>query len=503
MGSGFYELKAGDYITMASRESDTGVVDSNVSCWHGYYKIDSVDIPNNKITIIFRRYQDGGAYASHPYHVPDGVTSGYHIDYMRHTCQIHYSGSGWFFHSDYGFGGFTNFNIACTNYLGANGIYVYDGVINDMRINMSYFDVGIKLKNLLYADSYSNNLSNTFITSCKYGILAKDCELYIDCPTINCCADGVHIESSSFYQKSSTRHSVYANNYNRGVVCGGGSSYFNNFDHTANRCKDIFVYNNIGIEVSQSEIYIQYMYAYWNHTGAHVYNKSSIEFVAKDIDTYRSSIAYNTYGINLNGSSCNTNCLLLAHNDYGMIVHNGYIISSDGYTYNTHIYSNSACGIQCDRGSTIVLADTSIYDNPSGMNIINGSYVMISYCDIYNNSSYGIRADYESNIKISQCNIHDNGFGIFATDNTQISLNYTSVKDNGNWGIRLIGECNMVVYNYNELISGNNNLDIAIDRDSHMNIYIHNAVPNTSPAKNTAPGYSDASGGTYVLETII
>jgi hypothetical protein len=387
--------------------------------------------------------------------------------------------------------------LACTNYLGANGIHVYDGVINDMRLNLSYFYRGMELKNLEYNDSYLDYLNGTCITSCYICIGNDDCVINFTAPVMNNSYRCIFSRSSTIKQFSD-RPGIFMNNYESSIILSAYTLFISlndSIDPTTN-ISLIVNCNQTGIYLDSGYIITKYAYITNNDCGVFNVNNS---YVFNSNSGY-SYFINNNKGVHLSRSSMGMDYVKIYDNDKGIVAVNSNV--TNGKNSGVDIYNNTI-GIAIYDNSYISLSHANIHNNDTGVYCRRG-FLSAYQTSIDYNTSYGIHMEFNSNLHLDHCSVSNNSsYGFFTEGGTTSNFTYTNVNNNGDWGVRLYKNCTLYVFNYGQTISGNGTYDMVVNGCSQVDIHTHNAVANTTPSKNTAPSYSDARYGSYILEYLI
>jgi len=564
IGSGFYQIQAGDYIKI---RPDNDILDDPVyAVWSGFYRVHSVDAPNNKITIVFKRYQSGGSYnTQHLYGLPTTIANGKIINVIKFSSHIYvsvddlnYLKNGCYFYSEFGFGGF-NMNMSNEKYYETGGvsgtqtysaISIYDGIINDIIFHINGFSTGVYFDNLkCYFDGSDNRLLS-MITSCVIGLSYDNSTVYIDGYSGNNCKYPFNTKLSSTNHANNINKVVVCNSYYHGISLRNGS-YITASDTSTTYVLNVF-YNATGIVCwSNIELLILGSNIMHNHVGISIESSKLGFFINYSDNNVFSKIHDNNTGILLSTSSMYLIYVDVYDNQYGIVASNGSSIhtssSSTSLAYKYNIYNNSSDGINMSE-SYMITYNGHIYNNGNVGIKVDKSNINISDCDIITNTAYGVTFA-NSNGKITNCNINNNGIGVGLSTSSTIDIEYsainnntnyglnmrlgsyvysyhndinnnsshgfvssnsmayitdTNINDNGGYGINSSYSSKIQIYNHSGYgISGNTTYNIASIYNSNVDMFNHTAVTNTNPTKNTAPSYSGATAGNYILETLV
>jgi hypothetical protein len=438
-----------------------------------------------------------------------------------------------FIYSEFGCGGI-QINASDEKYYasGSTGdkgytcIRIYDGVLNDIFVNLSGFISGMKLTNLqchiVHTGVYKYDIC--CISSCRNGLVPVQSEIS-HIFLINNCKVGFYSFQTIIREGSDGYKSVSTNNYHHGY------SFWNNTTI------------HIGSDKTQSKI----LNSFWNDTGVQLWynstaagvgwnlthnatgysinsNSRALFFGTSSVGTESSYISYNTgYGIFLGNSSsvellytriynnnsginsedssinCSDDCQIHDNTGYGIFLKN-----SSAVLENVYIYTNNSDGINC-QNSFFSIKNSYVYDN--GVNGIYGfnSQVLLNHSSIYDNTSDGVKCDSNSFVYSNGSGIYNNSHhGISITNESRAMLWTTPIHDNGVYGLVSYRAGNVYYYSSDSNISINNNTngDVLSGYNSCFVAYVKTAISNYTPNKNSNPSYSSASAGSYNLETV-
>jgi len=459
IGTGHNQIQAGDYIKIYAN-NDLWDISSNAS-WNGYYKVESVDVPNNKITIIFKRHQESGSYSgSHSYLLPTTVTNNT-INVLKLSTHIYFNPSSInnnnFFYSEFGFGSI-QINISDEYYYTNNvrseykAISIYDGVLNDIILNINGFIIGSYLENLKIYFIDTDIKTYSFITSCDTGIKCVQSNVKIPCISTNNNNTSISLHNSicDFIGNNFSISSISINNYNFGIYSEKSIMHFYTNNSYYAFCS---FYNLHGISLwRESTMRGGTVLSTNNHTGLNV-TTSSI--------------------------SLGSNTSVFNNNNHGIDANNGSIINVTGINcqYNTTgLYITENSGTVTDGSPTILT------HNNTGLYALSNCNIRVLNAEINNNSFRGVEIRESSSMLINNSNINDNDYGIYCVINSKIMIrNETS----------------------SYRINNNTSNNVRLTDNAECIIYTHDAITNTTPSKNTSPSYSDVHGGCYILEGII
>jgi len=495
IGTGFYQIQPGDYIKIIPDNDTLGNIYSAV--WQGFYKVTNTS--GNDITIKYKRHQSDGSYNSHLYGIPDGSNmSGITVNVIKLSTHIYisypFATTDFFISSRYGFGGL-QVNASDELYdtssdRGCSFSYIYDGELNDIILHLNGFGDCCHYTNLNLTFDLSDERLYSCATSCDRFLGCLQCSISIYGISANCCRYPFEFVNSDIWLKGYKK------------IC-----FTNNYD-----------------------------------TG---FNLSSSKFVMTEFtnDSDIINTFYNYIGLSfINSSSFSCNSVNSRYNTYGILSSNNSIIKfffyPDANTLKTNIKNNSNFGIYCDSGSEIDISYTDISENfGGGIKVSNNSSIITSvttesstintYCNY--NGSYGIDCGQNSVIRVyrlqsnnnsldgiycnesssaslieSECS-NNSGKGLYIHTNSVLYCSNIKCEYNGDWGIRVLFNTKAYIINYTSTYRINNNdtYNLVVDYNSMIDIRTHDSITDTVPAKNTTPIYTNASGGSYILESII
>jgi len=536
-------INVGDYIrSMWERWYPTKVsVD-------GYYKVTSVDTANKKITFEIVPYE----YDDTVYSFLSTVDNdNWNIRRYKSIILLDNTNDTPFLKSNYGFG-IVNMSISDINYThDCDCLQIYDGILNDITINVSGFYVGMKLENLKI--TFDSN--GFWSSSCWCGIYMTDCTLGQAYMSIGDGANGIICNGSyATYSDTSRRTAIHNNSWYGYVVRRASSLVTDNGTGGGWRIINCS-YNNIdGFSISDgSNLFGSGLYASYNTNNGIAFTNSTGILFSNYSDVFTQCIFEHNgdNGIFIKNSDVNISWCICRYNSnngvYGRLsniivdayvsggttyssyfdtnTQNGmYLIECSSSIENTTIYDNNGSGIHCTESNTLNMDNSFVYNN-QGYNIygwsnndatINNSQISGSQAGIYfevscrlyitnsevtNASNRGIVLHRGSSCYASNMNIHNNtGDGIFIYKNSSLGLQNSDVKDNTGWGV-YITECSQCKINNDSghNISGNNNGSVACAYNSNCDINTANAISGFSPSVNTTPSYTNSNGGNYIL----
>jgi hypothetical protein len=544
IGSGFYEIKAGDYIKIMPAQSLMGS-DINASVWAGFYRVASVN--SNEVTIIFKRNQVSGQYAtSHNYLLPSTISSGQSIYVTKMSTHIYYTVDRatypdmlYLFESDYGFGGIQmyasnegfyngtgyNYNNTYSGKYSDRMIRIYDGILHDVIVYANGFYHAIDFENLrcdatldylIFTSCYTNYINNTnletegfIFNNCHYGlflmsgsaVFAKTNKKNI---LTNMYYDGMVCKDSAYSGSSTVLMSDHTNCfYNRygfwfqasHFGCIGFNIQYNNYGIVMEQSRGGFftnydqntpistINNNYcGVKVSRNSfLYVDYCDFSDNNYGLSVTGYSKIQ------NDDQSNLA--TYTMTINncvtyGINMEESSMTIAHT--GLSGNSVDVVASKSSYLNINACNfGSSSGIRIYNSSVLTISGSTFNCSYHGIMSYSGSYCRVSYCGISNSTGWaGVDIREGSNAYIYNSNIHDNRVGVYSIQSSHTLITLTSssyeIKNNTN--------NNLYCY-----LNGNIECDIT-----------PNAITNTYPAYNNNPTYTTTSAahGSYVLEYI-
>ena len=463
IGSGFYQIQAGDYIKIYSDNAYWSLREYAV--WNGYYKVSSVDVVNKKITIIFKRHQIGGSYNSnHSYLLPNTPSANNRIHVVKLStsvcCDI--TTDETFFKSNFGFGSI-QINLCNTNAdFTGTGVEIYDGVIDDIYFNINGFKIGVTFDNLkaniLDVDS---KYYNTF-TSCVRGLDINDTSINIMGFAFNCCRVGIQVNGGSKVYFNDSIKSEASNQYYHGYNV-YSSSFHIGSTYTQRNILNAF-YNSTGIAgwFGSSINGVGYNCRY-NYTGVGLYASTMMFYGQVNSSTSNSTLHYNSIGMHVQfNSNINISYVYAYGNGTGIKASSSSIdsgsVGADLGSDSFRVYSSTGNNIECDGCDFIRLVKGNI-TNAGNANII---------------------FDACPKVKFSDTDISNGVYGIEATRGSYVFYYTTSSSYN---------------------IHDNSSYNVLLYFGSRFSSYVKAAIPaNVSPSKNTTPSYS-GSNGTWLLET--
>jgi hypothetical protein len=357
-------------------------------------------------------------------------------------------------------------------------IYIYDGVINDVRTNINGFSLGIYFINLLaYWDESDIEKTFSSFTSCNTGVYFSQSKTTIQKITGNNCSYApLHLDDSSSLDISNDKLCSFMNNNKLCIILQGSSSYYSNNSYDYNR-KILCGYSAMGFFVVNSSARIVSSYitkCYWgvNTPGSYVslYRGTPDDLTGKP----KTEITYCTTGI-------------YAYENTTLKVRNTNVSHC-----NTGIRAFDYCNIIIDRyGSNF---DYGVY----GLRIEDAS-IQIEKSTFNNNSSYGIRI-VNSTCSIIYCDINDNYYGFWLSNQSNSIYTDSNCNNNDKYGIVCTEQSKLklsiIDSTYN--ISGNDTWDIYGTWGAQINIYTVNTIANITPSPNNEPTWTGYPAGTMI-----
>jgi hypothetical protein len=489
IGTGFYSIKAGDYIKISP---DNILLEDPVKAvWAGYFRVYSVS--GNTITIVYKREQIGGLYNSgHSYGFPATLVSGDGVNVIKFsTHQYMNCTSGTiFFKSEYGFGGL-QINASDESYYVTNGVSgshkvyyvsIYDGIINDMVLNFNGFAIGGLFENLQYNTYLDSNLYlRSCTTSCTHGIEFKQSNVNLIGFIGNNCIYPVIVTATILNCVATTLKTVVYNSYYHGWQVTSRSTFRGPSLPTAAKTINSF-YNDSGMSIWTSSSYggtgLNIMY---NNVGIGISSSELRFFIIYDNGNIRANISYNTSGINVFFSGVlDVSYSEIHHNTYGIYTKDSSnVVSTANVTDSTLIHDNTSTGIYCEYNSLIKIHNLKSYNNSKdGIFCARGSNAHLNNCEIYNNGRHGI----------------------YTHDTSTASIYNTNIDNNTTYGIQ--AKFNNKVFLYNVAVTNSGSYNLYFVYNSHCDVNNPNAKALTSitPSKNTAPTYGNGTNGCYIIE---
>ena len=491
MGTGYNQIQAGDYIKLSS--DDEGVYNRFERCsWNGYHLVTSTNYANKKVRVIMKYY---GYYSSSFQNqifpsFPDPATD--NINVYKYSTQINIDitdtsllKNGYFFYSEYGFGSIqinasniNHWNPYDSTSRNCGFVYIYDGVVNDVILNLNGFSTGAYFINLLcnFDESDIDRLFSSF-TSCYYGMYFNQSKVNIKKITCDHGSVGLYFDSSSVTFDSDARVSSFINHSGNGIIL--ESSDFESKIAYDQIKKILTGYNASGFGVrDNSSAIFRGVYIFKCYYG-YLVRKSIIRTFTSTSDDL-SNLSNQQIG----------NCY------FGIYLYEGSsgFIRNQSITWCTSdaIYSNNS-SIECSTYDTYVYGckrllyayrstikiDSAHVDNCNVDGIFAAqSYMEVSNSEIENCDYKGIYF-LESQGRVQDCNIHDNGYGVYVK---------TSI-------VRLTNNSSSGVYD-------NDTYNIECYAGGQINIYTDNDITNTNPAANTSPSTSGYNSMNYIGMTV-
>jgi parallel beta-helix repeat protein len=554
IGTGFYQIQPGDYIKMSVEDVDNSNSFER-AVWNGFHRVTAVDVTNKKVTVMYKYYK---VYSSSYVEtiMPDTLATSDVVKVWKLSTHVYvtvddtnnlYKGN--YLYSEYGMNSI-QINASCENHYDPINtltfdeitlIYIYDGVINDVRVNANGFNYGIYFINLLaYWDESDIEKTFSTFTSCNYGLYLSQSKTFIMKITGNNARRPIKITDSSTVTIGSSDTLCSFINCLTGLnvinsVCGTSIGYDYNKKVLICYCSGDGVWTSkssvllVGVYVKKcyfgvggSRSYVTNYYSTTNdltgkpqtemvdcHMGYDLYQNSSLRLRNQKIDNI------GTYGINVNNSTLtiDTYTSTTSNCNYGI-----YAINCSFTISHCDVNHNGLYGIFLDSSNGTISNCITNYNSHDGMYIIR-STIKISNCTASNNSYNGILM-YSCIGSIVSCTANDNNQGIL-TYATSSVITYCTTNDNNSsgmfirdgsfswiennnilnnkYGIYVYTKSNIECKNnssYN--ISGNTSYNILCTWGSTINVYTDNAISNMSPAPNNEPTWSGRNAGTLI-----
>ena len=488
--SDFYSFKAGDYVKIVP-ENDM-LEDPTKAVWAGYFRVHSVS--GSSVTIVYKREQVNNAYGSHSYGFPTTLVSGDDVAIVKFSTHqyINCTAGTVFFKSEYGFGGL-QMNASDESYYATGGtsgthhvyyISIYDGIINDMVLNLNGFSIGGLFENLQY-NTYldTNHYLRSCATSCAHGIEFKQSNVNLVGFIGSNCVYPVIATATILNCISTALKTVVYNSFHHGWQVTSRSTFKGSASPTSVKTINSF-YNYNGMSIWTSSSYggtgLNIMY---NHIGIGISSSELRFFINYDNSTIRANISNNETGLNVLFSG-------VLDVSYSDIHHN-----------TTGIYSKDSSNIVST--ATSMVDSTLIHDNTStGIYSEYNSLIKIYNLTSSDNGQDGIFCSRGSNAHITNCDISDNGrHGVYIVDTSNVSIYDTDIDSNTGDGINAI--FNNRVFLQNVAVTSNSSYDLYFVYNSHCDVRNPTAKAlstNITPSKNTAPGYGNGTNGNYIIE---
>jgi len=512
MGSSFYQIQAGNYIGIVPDR--TALADHLYAVWGGYYLVHSVDVLNKKITIVFKRQQEGGSYnAGHLYRLPETIPGGVNIQVVKYSTHVYTTISDTstlykesFFVSDFGFDSIqinasdTEYYTTHTDVQRYNLITIYDGVINDICFHVNGYLQSIYFNNLEcnFLDNSTEFLYSCISTSCLYGLYIVKSNIesmtgYIS----NNSNYGVVMYNSTLPIVNLSDIFCATNIYHDGISVNGGNSLYKGSNIPTEDTTNIF-YCSIGILLFDGVVRGCGLNVGYCDTGFNIYPTSELYFRLTYVPTNNAKIYNCNIGITGHGV-LDLDYVDIYYNTVGVSFYNGFVYSESNDDSN--IFGNTTYGIYLTK-SNLIINNINIYSNGSqGIYITNNSKASLSNVNVHDNGNIGIECRIYSNLNIidnvKSNNNSSNGICVFY--NSAIYADNLECKTNGSWGcwirsnskINITGNCD---------ISSNTSGDLLTNYNSFGLIEGSNTIGTIQPAVNTVPSYGDSTQGSYILQ---
>jgi hypothetical protein len=491
IGTGFYQIKQGDYIKVISKDYGNGNSFER-AVWNGYHRVTAVDVPNKKVTIIFKYYAHYDT--NKPMQLlPASLPATDEIYIYKPSSHAYITiddpnslidGKNYIY-SEYGFGGI-QINASYENHYDPLGtitwdvtsfIYIYDGVLNDILLNINGFRYGAMFENLLCNFDYDITdpyKSSNMLTSCHTGLYYKQSSTKIKKIVCNNCSTGVYGTYSDIVFTGETLKS-FINLHGPGVSC-DNSKITANFDYD---------YNKIMLLGYAADGYQGSYHSSYRITGSYIKK------------------CYFGIGL-LTTSSCRT-CIQLMDNLSGkpkQIISDCntavYVNSSSNVDLRNIDISNSYTGISAGNSQISAAGyETSIHDCTRGV------YIYASTCDlVYLNvsdcTSYGISSNRTLG-RLSQSTLDNNNVNLYLLRGSYMYILYCDIE-NADYGIYTYNSVCFINNDSSHNISGNTH-DIFCRYGGVCNVYTDNNIPNMDPTANNTPSWSGVHGGSRICYT--
>jgi len=491
IGSGYNQIQAGDCIKLSTTDHNTYNTFERCS-WNGYHLVTSVDVPNKKVSVVMKYY----GYYTNSFHnqifpsLPQPQYDNIHVYKYSTRVNIDIGNTsllknGYFFYSEFGFGSmqinainkdhWNPLNSTSRNY---HFIYIYDGVINDVILNLNGFNTGAYFINLLcnFDDSDIDKLFSSF-TSCNTGMFFSQSKVTIRKITCDHGSVGLYFNASSVKFRSDTRVSSFINHSGNGIIL-ESSSFGSDVSYDQPK-KILSGYNASGFGIrDNSSAVLRGVFIGFCYYG-HLIRKSIIRtFTASSDDltgktNQRITNCY--FGVYLyEGASGFIRNQDIIHCDADAIYSANSAIECS--VYNTYIY-------QCKRllyayRSTIKIDNVLVTDCTT-----DGIYAAQSYMEVTNSEikdcTYKGVYFLESQGRIQNCDIHDNDKGIY------VKTSIVRFTNNGSYNIQ-----------------NNSTYNIECYAGGQIQIYTDNNITNVHPAANSSPSTNGYNSMNYIGMTV-